>query len=132
MLKQINIWKEEQIQLELENIEKAKEQVKQLKNEYGYCGMCSLVEYQQIPKFYKDLFSVSKEYRLNRVTKEVEKHIARLQDKVQKVIGKITDINYIGGMDYLFQGENGSCAVEVIVAGGYNIQRVHTRWIIKK
>lgn len=66
-----------------------------------------------------------------RCMKIINKHFQELQAKVQKKIGKIIKITDFGGDDYGFEGENGRCMVEVIWAGGYNIQRLHTRWIVK-
>ena len=67
-----------------------------------------------------------------RFKKDIDKHFDTLQAKVEKKIGKILEISHLGGDDYRFKGELGECKVEVILAGGYNIQRLHTRWIIKK
>lgn len=64
--------------------------------------------------------------------KDIDKHFDSLQAKVEKKIGKIELIYHIGGDDYRFEGENGSCSVRVILAGGYNIQRLHTRWVVMK
>lgn len=66
-----------------------------------------------------------------RCKKIVDDHFKELQTKVQKKIGRIIKIEDLGGDDYAFEGENGKCVVEVIWAGGYNIQRLHTRWIVK-
>lgn len=68
-----------------------------------------------------------------KVKKSVIDHYKNLQSKVEKKIGKILEITPTGnnGYDYFMKGENGNCEVEVILAGGYNIQRLHTRWIIK-
>ena len=62
---------------------------------------------------------------------QVEKHFEALQEKVEKVIGKIIEIESFGNY-YKFIGENGNCNVDVILAGGYNVQKLHTRWLIKK
>ena len=62
--------------------------------------------------------------------KDIDKHFDKLQAKVENKIGKIELIYHIGGDDYRFEGENGSCSVRVILAGGYNIQRLHTRWVV--
>lgn len=67
-----------------------------------------------------------------RIEKDVKAHYEKLQQKVEKKIGKILEIEHLGGLDYRFKGEEGSCMVEVIWAGGYNVQRAHTRWIIRK
>lgn len=68
------------------------------------------------------------------IEKDIRKHYASLQSKVEKKIGKIINIEKTGtnGYNYYMQGELSNCFVEVILAGGYNIQRLHTRWIIKK
>lgn len=61
----------------------------------------------------------------------IDKHFEQLQSKVENKIGRIIKIKSLGGDDYAFEGEKGNCVVEVIWAGGYNIQRLHTRWIVK-
>ena len=66
------------------------------------------------------------------IRKSVDQHFENLQAKVEAKIGKIIEIVKINGNIYSFVGENGNCNVEVILAGGYNIQRLHTRWIITK
>lgn len=66
-----------------------------------------------------------------RCMKEIDRHFNELQAKVEKKIGRIIKIESFGGDDYAFEGENGNCIVEVVWAGGYNIQRLHTRWIVK-
>lgn len=65
--------------------------------------------------------------------KNIDKHFEQLQNKVESKIGEIVTITPTGnnGYDYYFEGTKGNCNVEVILAGGYNIQRLHTRWIIK-
>ena len=62
--------------------------------------------------------------------KDIDKHFDKLQAKVENKIGKIELIYHIGGDDYRFEGENGSCSVRVILAGVYKIQRLHTRWVV--
>jgi hypothetical protein len=64
--------------------------------------------------------------------KKIDKHFEKLQAKVVDKIGYILEIANINGNIYRFKGELGECKVEVIMAGGYNVQRLHTRWIIKK
>lgn len=67
-----------------------------------------------------------------KMEKDVRKHFEELQNKVEKKIGKIIKIAQVNGNIYSFIGELDNCNVEVILAGGYNIQRLHTRWIITK
>lgn len=86
-------------------------------------------EYKRKNSFYSN-YVWSKDFE-DRCKKEIDKHFKKLQTKVENKIGQIIKIKHLGGDDYYFQGEKGNCKVEVILAGGYNIQRLHTRWIIK-
>lgn len=83
-------------------------------------------------KCYKAQYKMDEEKCYELVKKMVDKHFETLQKKVEKKIGEIIKIESLGGYDYEFVGKEGTCKVEVILAGGYNIQRLHTRWIIKK
>ena len=91
-------------------------------------------EYQEVIDKYKYYLRLNVQYGTKgaeeRIEKDVKDHYKTLQAKVEKKIGKIIKVEYLGGWDYIFEGENGNCGVEVIIAGGYNIQRRHTRWII--
>lgn len=66
--------------------------------------------------------------------KDINAHFKTLQAKVEAKIGEIVKIYPYdrSGANYHFEGTNGSCDVEVILAGGYNIQRLHTRWIVTR
>ena len=49
--------------------------------------------------------------------------------------GKLTDSKYIelnrkGGLDGIFKCEKGNCKVTTVLAGGYNIQKLHFRTLI--
>jgi hypothetical protein len=68
---------------------------------------------------------------VNEVKSLVDQKFKTLQAKVRKRIGEIIKIQPLGGNDYYFKEELGNCTIEVIFAGGYNVQRLHTRWIIK-
>lgn len=87
-------------------------------------------KYRYSNALYRD-YAWSKDLE-ERARKLVDKHFNTLQAKVEKKIGTIIKITSLGGDDYRFEGTEGNCKVEVILAGGYNIQRLHTRWIIKK
>ena len=48
---------------------------------------------------------------------------------------KLTDSKYIelnrkGGLDGIFKCEEGNCKVTTVLAGGYNIQKLHFRTLI--
>lgn len=85
-------------------------------------------EYEEYKKKYGYYYNLTED----QLKKDLDSHYEALQNKVEKKIGKIIEVMALGGLDYRFKGENGECSVEVILAGGYNIQKLHTRWIIKK
>lgn len=91
-------------------------------------------EYNEVLEKYKYYLRLNAQYGTKgaeeRIEKDIKDHYKTLQIKVEKKIGKILKIEHLGGWDYIFEGENGKCGVEVVIAGGYNIQRKHTRWII--
>ena len=77
----------------------------------------------------------AKNNRFDKVAQElINAHFETLQNKVKERIGDIVDIRRIGGTnDYDMKGSNGeSVRVQVVMAGGYNKQRLHTRWIMNK
>ena len=50
--------------------------------------------------------------------------------------GKLTDSKYIelndkGGLDGVFKCDRGNCKVTTVLAGGYNIQKLHFRTLIR-
>ena len=109
------------------------------KNITGWDGKTYRVlenEYQEVLDKYKYYLILLRNYGMvgakERLEKDIREHYKSLQSKVEKKIGKIIKVEHLGGWDYRFEGENGNCGVEVIIAGGYNIQRRHTRWIITK
>lgn len=145
VMKELNLLDKELNEITNEEKEKVDNMIKEIDNEYD-------IHYEKFNKFKKDnsyfytlqqkvkyLFNKSsgnEDKSLNEVTeifkKDIDKHFEKLQNKVENKIGKIQLIYHLGGDDYRFEGEKGSCSIEVILAGGYNIQRLHTRWIVKK
>lgn len=93
---------------------------------------------QSIPQVY---LSVSKRNYANEESKNntfnklatelVDAHFKALKDKVEKNVGEITKITRVGGAnDYIITGTSGETVkIQVVMAGGYNKQRLHTRWI---
>ena len=62
---------------------------------------------------------------------EMEAYKQQIEAKVQKYVGNITEWE-LGNMEYIVHGTEGKAKVEAIYAGGYNIQRLHVRVIVKK
>lgn len=62
--------------------------------------------------------------------------ILNLINRVKHVTGEITDWSHIslsgGVLNGYVTGKEGRCCVETIVAGGYNIQRLHIRVLVKQ
>lgn len=130
-MKQIENWINKQIEDDFAQLKEYELLAKELRKEYGYRYLSSL-QYREIPKYFRNLMWQGKEYQLERITKDVRNHFVRLQAKVNERIGDIIEIKHYGGEDYLFKGVNGEVGVRVIVAGGHNIQRIHTRWIFDR
>lgn len=69
------------------------------------------------------------------VNKEIDKYIASLIARIEQGYGKIlkvTDSNRSNVENVLFECEEGTVYLEKILAGGYNIQRLHNRILIKR
>lgn len=81
-------------------------------------------------KYFIAQYKIDEEKATRVLKKAIDRHFEALQGKVEKKIGTIERIASLGGDDYRFEGTLGSCNVRVILAGGYNIQKLHTRWII--
>lgn len=62
---------------------------------------------------------------------DIDKRFDVFQTKVKNKIGNIIKIQAITDEEYEFIGEIGKCKIKVILAGGYNIQKLHTRILIK-
>lgn len=133
----INEWKEKELDNYIKQFNKEMKHIEELTNkckEHNW-KLNTLEEYKQIPMIYKQFrFNKDKNQFIELAKKEIDSHFKNLQQKVGKVIGNIIKIEPTSGngYDFIFVGENGDCEIEVILAGGYNIQKLHTRWIIKK
>lgn len=131
---QIEKWKEEEIENNMNHIAFIENQIKEWKAEYGFREMNRMEDYKRIANQTIEMTKMNQEQRLEAVTNAVDKHFENLQKKVVDKIGTIKEIFETGsnGADYEFKGENGNCEIRVINAGGWNIQKKHTRWMIMK
>lgn len=136
-LQYVEDWKEQELNSYLNSFDKAMERIDELSakcKEHNW-NLNTLEAFRQIPMIFKKyMYNRNKQEFEEDAKKEIDSHFKKLQQKVESIIGNITMIKPIGenGYDYLFVGTNGRCEVKVILAGGYNIQRLHTRWIINK
>lgn len=68
--------------------------------------------------------------------KDAEDYILNLIGRVTKYVGKITDYSDIvltgPSINGIIEGENGKVSVRTVVAGGYNIQTLHNRVLVKR
>lgn len=135
-MKYVEEWKDQEVTKTFEDYKKWLNKLEQLQEDWknGVKDSFNIMQsHRYSNKYYNTLSYCSNEERvLNKIRVDVDKHFETLQAKVEKKIGKIIEIAQINGNIYGFKGELDSCYVEVILAGGYNIQRLHTRWIITK
>lgn len=94
-------------------------------------------------KEFRSLYNYSQESLINITDKQIERKatfeaeifIIDLYNRVKNVIGQPTDysnVRYNGNaLNGFIVGEYGKCEVETITAGGYNIQRLHYRVLVK-
>lgn len=136
-MKEIEKMKQVDIEREIENYHNFLKEREELKEELSvkYGNTVKVLRSIEYTNYYNKniyYFNVYRKGGSEAIKKDIENHYKKLQAKVEKKIGKILEISETtNGYNYRMKGENGSCEVEVILAGGYNIQRLHTRWIIK-
>ena len=135
-MKYVEEWKEEEVVRTFEDYKRWLEKLEKLQEDWknGVKDSFNILQsHRYSNKYYNTLSYCSSEERvLNKIRVDVNKHFETLQAKVEKKIGNIIKIERVNGNIYSFVGELDSCYIEVILAGGYNIQRLHTRWIITK
>lgn len=100
-------------------------------------GKLSREEYRKMYKYSQEMeLSKTEEEFYKSNLKEVELFIVDLYNRVKAITGEVTDwanIHYGGkALNGFVTGENGTAKVESILAGGYNIQRLHVRVLVHK
>lgn len=102
-------------------------------------------------KYYEDITSLSKSVVENAYRKEInteklakiieDEKTLKYQDfiaRVTKVVGEITDVSALtignkqGELNGIVAGKDGRARVETIMAGGYDVQCLHYRVLVKK
>lgn len=96
-------------------------------------------EYNQIVKELSYGYSdKDREERLQKIiNREAEAKEKKLIARVNKEVGSIVKaldlkIGVNGELNGTIQGENGTCRIETIYAGGYNVQCLHYRVLVHK
>lgn len=97
-------------------------------------------EFRQIYGWYReDQVEIDKdiEYVLKQIERHVEEKRMALEERIVSKIGKIIDgsnleIGYDGNINGVIIGERGKATAKTIFAGGYNIQCLHVRFLVKE
>ena len=117
-----------------------REKMHALKSEYRN----KYTNWKDFNEHWRKLYTYTREDSLNKTDeefrkieeKEAEAWLLDLYNRVFAITGKITDCSGItwGGkcLDGIVVGEGGTAAVNTIEAGGYNIQRLHLRTLVKE
>lgn len=133
-------WKSNEVKAIVGELERYRAKVKEWEKTQSFMDRTAL-ERTNIPSVYLQIVKrnfkddESKNRVFNKMATElVDSHFEALRDKVEKNIGPITKIVRTGGPnDYVITGESGeSVSIQVVMAGGYNKQRLHTRWVQNK
>lgn len=137
-LEQIKTWKENEVNAIYNQYKIYKEKLDELRKIWKTNGGSDNFNQLKYFKYSNTYFynltyhdDQSEEFIKKVIQISVDQHFNKLQNKVEKEIGTILTIQSSGNY-YKFTGEKGSCDIDVILAGGYNIQKLHTRWLIKK
>lgn len=98
----------------------------------------SLTEYYFLNYESKSLYKFLDKYNLDiekESIREVDRYVQKLLDRIEKNYGKVLNVkdSYRGNVESVeFECEEGNCYLERILAGGYNIQRLHNRILVKE
>lgn len=93
-----------------------------------WCKMNGITN--QLRNFYDDGYDLEEVYE-----REAERKYKQFVAKIEKKVGEVEEANLVIGIDGningLVKGTKGKALVETILAGGYNIQCLHYRILIK-
>lgn len=89
----------------------------------------------QMDGYQRRLLAMTEEQIKTDVERDVEYSIIELMNRVTEKVGKVTDASNLhyknGVINGFIVGEKGKVRVETILAGGYNIQCLHIRTLLK-
>lgn len=89
-------------------------------------------DYRALPAYFRNMYYMSNAQRLAVITRDVDAHFRKLRASANKRVGQLIDIKNIDGDYWLLIGVSGTVGIRCIGAGGYNIQRYHTRWVFDR
>lgn len=97
---------------------------------------------EEFPQYIRELaYGYSPKHREEKIEKIIELEAKAKEEKliarVNKAVGKIVkalnlNVGVNGELNGYIQGENGTCKIDSIYAGGYHIQCLHYRVLVKK
>ncbi len=142
-------WLEETLEKDMKWIEQIKQEFDRRANDYPHTDSNRFGSKERSEAYHKAkmyVFGISKwvgQLIVMWNPREVEKVLrqdmeARKVKLLKQITEKVGDIvkleihrNPNGGVDGIIFGTNGTARIETIVAGGYNIQRLHYRTLVK-
>lgn len=72
-------------------------------------------------------------WMVERAHKDAEQHRKWIENKVEKMLGKVEEVAKVPGDGWYLHGSNGKVGhMWFVEAGGYNIQRLHYRCLLKE
>ncbi len=124
-----------------ENLEKIQE-ARRIESKTSYKGYNEYMtdEIREVLKFY----TRSYEYRVCRsneelfaeAQKDAKRFVIKMYNDIKEITGTVTSWNNVHfnlrELNGVVYGEKGNAKIQTITAGGYNIQRLHLRTLIKK
>lgn len=142
----INQWKLRAIKYYRQAIEDYKKEYEELKEKYSQSNDDYKKEKRQLLAKYNQIvvdlsYGYSPKDREERLLKIIEREatakektlIARVNKEVGLIVKALNlKVGLNGELNGSIKGENGTCKIETIYAGGYNIQCLHYRVLVHK
>lgn len=143
----INQWKERARNYIPQAIEEYRTKKEEINKIYDFYNQWEEREQKQrelaeeYPQYIRELaYGYSPKDRNEKIEKLIEREAEAKEEKliarVNKAVGTIVkaielEVGYNGELNGYIKGENGTCKIETIYAGGYNIQCLHYRVLVK-
>lgn len=136
-----NINSEEDYEKVKKELEENVKQLTEIENEQKkeYENIKSILKEKEFSNVILDSINYGKEVK-NRIVKVIEREAEHKEKlliaRVNKAVGIIVkalnlNVGVNGELNGYIEGENGTCKIETIYAGGYNIQCLHYRVLVK-